>query len=505
MKRLIGLLLLVSLAACGTAEPTPDVDAIVAGTVAAFEASFYQPDLLEPADGASFGNPAEVTLSWQWVRQLNEGEYYDVRVWREGDPAYGITWTTERSFSPADWLSQQEPGEFLWSIAVIEGSDGEVTANLAEAGPPRRFSIETSALPTPTPTPPPTEVPVGTILRVPNEFRAEVYYPLLEAPTSISVILFDEDDSLLVLTVDGRMYRLHDTDGDNVADEKQQLIFNDEDSPIQLEWSIGLAIHEGRYYISDKGRIGYVEDTDGDGVMDEYHAIIEGLPNHQYPLHSNNGIIFDDEGRLYVSIGSTTDHGPLQEEYEASVLRMDADGSNVEVFATGFRNAYDLTFSPDGDLFTADNAADLLDQEMPFYPPEELNHIREGRDYGFPNVFGRGSYAIRPHDGPVEPPVTDLESSSVTAGLVYYSANHFPETYQDGIFVALFGGFNGRGRELIYVPLEPTDDGTFTGTWEDFGEFRMGHHPIDVTVGPDGALYVAEYSKGYILRVSYRE
>jgi len=499
----LGLLSMI-LVACGAAEvePTPNIAAIVDGTVTAREAVFYQPTLQEPADNTTFANPADVVLTWDWIRDLGENEYFDVRVWREGEPQYGITWTQENSFGLDGWLSTREAGEYFWSVAVIEGADGEVTANIAEAAPERSFTVESNVLPTETPTPQPTDVPIGQIVRLPEGFIAEHYYFLEEAPTSIGVIEFDEDGSMLVLTVDGRMYRLSDTDGDHVADEKQQILFNTEDSFVQLEWAIGLARYMDRYYVSDKGRIGYLEDLDGDGIFDEYTNIIDGLPNHQYPLHSNNGIVFDSENRLYIGIGSTTDHGPLQVEWEASVLRMEPDGSNVEVFATGFRNPYDLAFSPDDELFTTDNAPDGLDQTMAFYPPEELNHIREGRDYGFPDVYGHG-LAIRDVERETEDPVTDLTTSSVNVGLVYYAADHFPEYYRDGIFAAQFGGFNGEGREVVFVPLEPTDDGTYTGTWEDFARFRSGFNPIDVTVGPDGALYMAEYSKGYILRVTY--
>ncbi len=492
------------LAACGATEvdPTPDIDTIVDGTVTAFESEFYQPTLQEPADGASFANPAGVVLTWDWVRDLGENEHFDVRVWRAGDPAYGITWTDETSFSLDGWLSTREPGEYFWTVAVIEGSDGTVTANLGDPAPERSFTIESNQLPTQTPTPQPTEIPMGQIVRLPEGFSAEIYYFLEEAPTAISVIEFDEDGSMLVLTVDGRIYRLRDADGDNVADEKQQLLFNTEDSFIQLEWAVGLARYEDRYYVSDSGRIGYLEDTDDDGTFDQYTSIIDGLPSRQYPLHSNNGIVFDEEGRLYVGIGSTTDHGPLQAEYESSILRMEPDGSNVEVFATGFRNPYDLAFSPDGDLFTTDNGPDGLDQTMAFYPPEELNHVREGRDYGFPDVYGHG-LTIREVERQTEDPVTDLVTSSVNVGLTYYAADQFPDYYRDGIFAAQFGGFNGEGRAVVYIPLEATDDGTFTGIWEDFADFRSGFNPVDVTVGPDGALYMAEYSRGYILRVTH--
>src|SRR5689334_6713182 len=115
MKFPFALILLVLLvAACSPTEtpsPTPDIDAIVSATVAAREQALHQPSLLAPEDNASFNNPSEVVLTWEWIRSLKEGEHFDVRVWHEGDPGYGITWTEQTSFALADWLSQQATGE----------------------------------------------------------------------------------------------------------------------------------------------------------------------------------------------------------------------------------------------------------------------------------------------------------------------------------------------------------------------------------------------------------
>lgn len=490
------------LAGCTPAEessPTPDIDAIVAATVSAQEQAFYQPTLLSPVDGVSFANPASVVLDWEWVRELGEGEFYDVRVWREGEPDYGITWASDDEFALAEWLSQREPGQFFWSVAVIKGDpdSGTVEAVLGNAPAARRFTVESNQLPAPTPEPTAEPITIDTLVTsLPAGFEAEIYAHITEAPTSIADIEFDVDGSLLALAIDGRIYRLRDSDGDGAVDEYMQVLSRD----LSFEWAIGFAIYDDRIYISDQERVGYVEDSDDDGIFDVYTNIVDELPGRAYPLHSNNGILIYDD-LIYLAVGSTTDHGPINHEYEAAILTMNLDGSELQVFAHGFRNPYDIDMSPDGRLFTTDNSPDALNAGLMFIPPEELNYVREGYHYGFPYVYGNG-YAIRDVDYETENPVTQFVASTVSVGLAYYAGNQFPETYQDGVFVGQFGGLN-PARRIVFVPLEETEDGNYRGDWQPFIQLAEGFQPTSLDTDDDGSLYFVEWTNGYIIRVSY--
>lgn len=498
------IVLFVFLAACASAEeptPIPDIDAIVAATVSAQQQSFYQPTLLSPPDGMTFANPASIVLDWEWVRALGEGEFYDVRVWREGEPDYGITWSSEDEFNLAEWLSQREPGVFFWSIAVIEGDPdtGTVEAVLGDAPLARRFTIESNQLPPPTLEP--TAIPEtieDIVTSLPEGFTAEIYAQLVDAPTAITDIEFDTDGSLLALAIDGRMYRMSDTDDDGSIDEYRQIMSQE----LVFEWAIGFAVYGERIYVSDEARVGYIEDSDDDGIFDVYTTILDGLPGHAYPLHSNNGILIYDD-LIYLAVGSTSDHGPINHEYESSILTMNLDGSNLQVFAQGFRNPYDIDMSPDGRLFTSDNSPDRLNTGLMFVPPEELNYVREGYHYGFPDVYGNG-YAIRDVDYETENPVTQFVAATVSVGLAYYPGEQFPENYQDGVFVGQFGG-GTPARTVVFVPLEETEDGNYRGDWQPFLQLAERYQPISLLSGEDGSLYISEWSHGYILKVSYTE
>jgi hypothetical protein len=145
---IILLLIFTPLASCSAAEsastaleisPTPTVPG---------------PHLLEPSDGATFAYPQNITLEWAWDRPLGQYEFYDVRVWREGEPAYGITWSPVGELHLDSWLAgQNQAGVYHWQIAVIAGRDGILEKQVSEPSPVYSFTLENAVIPTVVPTP----------------------------------------------------------------------------------------------------------------------------------------------------------------------------------------------------------------------------------------------------------------------------------------------------------------------------------------------------------------
>lgn len=131
-----------------------------------------------------------------------------------------------------------------------------------------------------------------------------------------------------------------------------------------------------------------------------------------YPLsntyydHLYNGIVVSSDGQwVYINCGSRTEHGEVEDNAGAfpdtrevaltsRILRLPTSASDLIlpndeaalmsqglIFARGTRNAYDMAFAPNGDLFAVDNGPDAD-------YPDELNWLREGLHYGFPWRFG---------------------------------------------------------------------------------------------------------------------
>lgn len=136
-------------------------------------------------------------------------------------------------------------------------------------------------------------------------------------------------------------------------------------------------------------------------------ALTEPYPLSNTPFdHMFNGIVYSPDGQwVYVNSGSRTDHGEEETNKGAfkgvreapltsKIFRLPADSVELTlpndeaalsalgvIFAHGTRNAFDLEFAPNGDLFGVDNGPDAD-------YPDELNWLREGLHYGFPWRFG---------------------------------------------------------------------------------------------------------------------
>ena len=124
-------------------------------------------------------------------------------------------------------------------------------------------------------------------------------------------------------------------------------------------------------------------DSDNDGFEDSAKSIVNNIP---FGLHQNNVPAFGPDGMLYVGVGSTCDVCDEADLRSATIMRFDPDTGAGDIYASGLRNPFGITFHPEsGELFATDNGRDDLGDND---PAEELNHIVEGADYGWPNCWG---------------------------------------------------------------------------------------------------------------------
>jgi glucose/arabinose dehydrogenase len=264
----------------------------------------------------------------------------------------------------------------------------------------------------------------------------------------------------------------------------------------------GMVYLDGSLYANGTGSLWKLTDTDGDGLADQTEVLIEGLPSRTFDHHSNNGLTVGTDGRLYFALGGTTDHGPELDELAGNILAYDLNTKLLSVYAYGLRNSYDQAFCPSSstNLYVGDNAPDGLDETLRYIPPDELNLVEPGKNYGYPNDFG-----YPPPWSDTEPPIALMETAGVPTGILCYeprnSEGDFPAEYNENLFVGLAGGSNPlSGHKIVRVQME-IRDGRTIGTVSDF--LTMLGRPVDLIQYNDGSILVLDYSLGQIYQIVY--
>jgi putative heme-binding domain-containing protein len=167
------------------------------------------------------------------------------------------------------------------------------------------------------------------------------------------------------------------------------------------------------------------------------------------------------------------------------ILRTDPEGKQWEMVVAGFRNAYDITFNADGELFTFDSDMEW-DWGMPWYRPIRVNHCTSGAEFGWRSGTGKWP-AYYPDSLPATVDIGVGSPTGVSNGI----GAKFPAKYQKALYLCDWT----YGR-LIAVHLTPSGS-SYKATFENFvapagllgKEAKTPLNLTDVTVGDDGAMY----------------
>ncbi|MBL9140025.1 MAG: PmoA family protein, partial [Verrucomicrobiales bacterium] len=306
-----------------------------------------------------------------------------------------------------------------------------------------------------------------------------------------------------------------DNDGDGRADETREFAtgFN----AIQ-----GLAWRGRELWVANSPDLTIVRDLDGDDVADEYVRLYTDLGNLEHGLH---GLNWAPDGRLYMSKGNskglnqpgryapkafrelwgitappgTPDfptptvfrRGEYQHAYhdpeddwglQGGVLRCDPDGGNLEIVCRGLRNPWDITFDSGFHWLGTDNDQTTGDRVfMPFV----------GANFGWNHPWS-AHWSDHAH-APTAPVSGPLFEGSGT-GIVFADSAAFPDSHRRVFLV------NDWLNKATYV-WRPRWDGAVmrpSSEWEPLVQGGKSlYRPTDLEFGPDGALWVLGWSRGY--------
>lgn len=175
-----------------------------------------------------------------------------------------------------------------------------------------------------------------------------------------------------------------------------------------LPAAVGLSWTANQLYVSSVGSVDVYSDFNGSS-FGAHHRILSNLPAGK--LGFNGSIISGPDGRMYMAIGSPCDACRPQDHRSATIVSFNRDGSDVRTFASGFRGNAFLAWAPGTmDLFAASNASNAEPQQ-----PDELDLVRPGDDWGYPECHRQGGPAC---DG-VPPRLATLDVHAAANGLTF--------------------------------------------------------------------------------------
>ncbi|MCF0056246.1 sorbosone dehydrogenase family protein [Dyadobacter sp. CY356] len=338
-------------------------------------------------------------------------------------------------------------------------------------------------------------------LKVPPGFKTSVVASGLGKPR---IMVLSDNGSLYVTRRDvGDILMLTDKDGDGNFEDLKTVW-------AQFPDVHGITIHDGYMYLASskilkRGKIGT------NGMLTDTSTLIKDLP--EGGQHDNRMISFGADGLLYMTVGSTcNDCGETNKE-NATMLVMNADGTNRRIFSRGLRNTIGFDWHPQTkEIWGIDNGTDWRGDGI---PPEELNKIEDGADYGWPWVFGmqevdptredptgttKEAYAkntkpaimtFAAHSAPI-----DFRFIGKTAG--------FSAEFQNDALVAWHGSWNRKNPEgykiqrIHFVNGKPASvHDFFSGFLSADGKTRFGR-PAGIIIDKKGKIYVSDDENGII-------
>ncbi len=303
-----------------------------------------------------------------------------------------------------------------------------------------------------------------------------------------------------------KVFALKDTDGDYKADVRYVL-----DSGLRTP--NGVAFKDGDLYVAEISKLWKYS-----SIEDDFTSISKELIYDDYPSDGHHGwkfIDFGPDGKLYVPVGAPCNICESKDSVYASITRMNPDGSDREVFASGVRNTVGFTWHPETDvMYFTDNGRDMMGDDI---PPCELNRATEaGLHFGYP--YCHGGDIADPEFGDKYPcedfvkPVQKLGPHVAPLGIKFNTGNMFPAEYNQLAFIAEHGSWN-RSQEAGHTGHKITTVKIENGEGVAYEDFITGFlneetnkawgRPVAVLFLEDGSMLISDDLRGAIYRVSY--
>jgi len=343
-----------------------------------------------------------------------------------------------------------------------------------------------------------------TLLKVPAGWEVSLAASGLGKPR---MLYTSPEGNIYVTRRDGGdVLMLQDKDGDNKFENLVTVLAD-------FKGVHGITMKDGWMYLANSNEVKrYPVKPDGMLDVPKGELLIKDLPDGGQ--HPNRTLDFGPDGMLYISVGSLCNDCKESDKETAVMLQVDPKNWSRKLYASGLRNTIGFDWHPQTkEMWGIDNGGDTKGSD---WPPEEVNQIKQGADYGFPYAYGKREVDKSREDPAgntkeavvknTEPSVLELTPHMAPIAFKFFkAASNVPADWAGDGLVAWHGSWNAEKPVGFKVQRIHFENGKAVKA-EDFltgflqGESRFGR-PAGITITKNGVVYISDDASGNIYAV----